>query len=48
MRDGFRGEQVSFGIKAEADHRGVMLAQYRNSTALGIDFVCRHAGRAPC
>ena len=46
MRDGFRGEQVSFGIKAEADYRGVMLAQYRSSTALGIDFVCRHAGQS--
>ena len=46
MRDGFRGEQVSFGIKAEADYRGVMLAQYRNRMALGIDFVCRCAGQS--
>ena len=46
MRGGFKGEQVSFGIKTDADYRGVMLAQYRSSTALGIDFVCRHAGQS--
>ena len=46
MREGFQGEQVSFGIKAEADYRGVMLAQYRNRMALGIDFVCRCAGQS--
>ena len=44
MRDGFRGEQVSFGIKAEADYHGTALAQFRSETALGIDFLCEHSG----
>lgn len=44
MREGFKGEQISFGIQNAADYRGQNLAQYRSQTALGVDFDCVHAG----
>ena len=44
MRDGFHGEQVSFGIQNAAGYHGQNLAQYRSQTALGVDFDCVHAG----
>lgn len=46
MRAGFAGRQVSFGIEQPADYRGSALAPYRTDTALGIDFVCTHAGQS--
>ena len=46
MREGFGGQQVSFGIENAADYRAENLAQYRSQTALGVDFDCRHAGAA--
>lgn len=45
MRAGFRGQQVSFGIRHAADYRAVNLAQYRSETALGINFTCEHEGK---
>ena len=44
MREGFKGEQISFGIQNAADYHGQNLAQYRSQTALGVDFDCVHAG----
>ena len=44
MREGFKGEQISFGIQNTADYHGQNLAQYRSQTALGVDFDCVHAG----
>lgn len=44
MREGFKGEQISFGIQNAADYHGQDLAQYRSQTALGVDFDCVHAG----
>ena len=44
MREGFKGEQISFGIQNAADYHGQNLAQFRSQTALGVDFDCVHAG----
>lgn len=45
MRQGFAGQQVSFGIDRAADYRAEGLGQYRSETALGVTFTCRHGGK---
>lgn len=38
MLQGFHGKEISYGIRKEADYNAYNLAQYRTSTALGVEF----------
>lgn len=45
MTEAYPGRKLSFGLHPSADFSAERIAPFRSSTALGVDFLCRHDGK---